>query len=151
MNDSKYGHGGNSFPSTHVYSFSCKIDAGRSRQPCQSDEELEETTVFQADSSLVFFFRYHNAMSTSFLNERRHVFVNWRHSLVKYTTSYFLGECLRKHDSENFQIFHSLSPPTHLPSLTQNGWDESGNSLGRAVLGEDCRLWLAYSAAYRDQ
>ena len=76
------------------------------------DEELEETTVFQVDSSLAFF-RYHNAMSKSFLDERGQVSVNWRHWLLKDTTSYFLGECLRKHDSENFQVFHSLSPPTH--------------------------------------
>ena len=87
-----------------------------------SDEELDGTTVFQADSSLAFF-RYHKAMSKPFLDERRRVFVNWRHNPVKYTTSYFLGECLRKHDSENFQTFHSLSPPTHPQAHSEGlGW-----------------------------
>lgn len=42
-----------------------------------SDEELEESTVFQATHHWLFF-RTHKAVSKSFLDERRHAFVSWR-------------------------------------------------------------------------
>lgn len=124
--------------------------AGRSGESCHQGWGTGRKVCISGHSSLTFF-RSHNAVSKSFLDERSHARVSWRHQMMKYTAS-----CLPRWMPQKAWYWEFKNSPlivtTHSPTkLTQNGWDESGNRLGSADLGEDCRLCLAYSVAYRDQ